>query len=226
MDHKRHNENHSEFSEVKVEANYHNGYITVQVTDDEGKIVELEKTHEKQMHLIIVSKDLETFLHVHPNELKSGHFEIETELRPDQYFAFVDINPKCKTYWIEPIKISVDNDSGYQSVNVSELSNDSKLTKEINGKKVTLSHSDLNFGKTVTLAFDVNGEKPLPYLGALGHVVIIDKQVEKFIHVHPLSDDVTEFQAHFPRPGIYKLWAEFNLTDIGVMVFSFVLEVD
>ena len=55
---------------------------------------------------------------------------------------------------------------------------------------------------------------PEPYLGALGHVVIIDQDVEQFIHVHPVSAHETVFKTQFDKPGLYKLWAEFKFRNI------------
>lgn len=76
------------------------------------------------------------------------------------------------------------------------------------------------------LSFDVHGEELQPYLGAMGHVVIIDENVEEFIHVHPSSTDDTKFEAHFSKAGHYKLWAEFKYSDVGVIAFPFVFKVE
>ncbi|WP_088051937.1 hypothetical protein [Virgibacillus dakarensis] len=226
MEHEHHHQSKPGYSEVKVQADYHDGHIIIRVRDDKGEGVELEDTHEKKMHLIVVSNDLQTFLHVHPIEKEASLFEVWVELEPGGYFAFVDINPKAKSYSIEPLLITVGSGSSRHIHGMNKLLEDVKLTKVVNGKKATLSHTELNSGEPVSLSFNLNGETPLPYLGALGHVVVIDEQIEKFIHVHPLSDDVTDFKAHFPVPGAYKLWAEFNFADQGVIAFPYVLEVN
>lgn len=74
------------------------------------------------------------------------------------------------------------------------------------------------------LNFNIKNAIAEPYLGALGHVVIIDEKVEKFIHVHPISDESTLFQTQFDKPGLYKLWAEFKF-DEAVTVYPFVIKV-
>ncbi|MGG6447396.1 hypothetical protein [Pseudobacillus badius] len=210
-------------SNVQVKAVYDDGRVAITVKDNQGDTVELLNTHEERMHLIIVSKDLETYLHIHPIEKEEGSFEIELKLENGPYYAFVDINPKGKSYLVEPLMINVGEDHKHHDP--IALAKDEQLTKEINGKKVTLSHTELIPEKAVTLSFDLHGETPLPYLGALGHVVIIDEKIKQFIHVHPSSNDDTIFQAHFPKPGLYKLWAEFNFVDEGVIAFPYILEV-
>lgn len=54
--------------------------------------------------------------------------------------------------------------------------------------------------------------------------MIVDEYVEQYIHVHPATDNTTTFNAHFSRPGMYKIWAEFKFGD-NVNVYPFVIEV-
>jgi hypothetical protein len=64
-----------------------------------------------------------------------------------------------------------------------------------------------------------------PYLGALGHCMIISQDTADFVHSHPqqLSRVVDakgggpeiEFSALFPKPGRYRLWAQFKRPDTG-----------
>lgn len=80
-------------------------------------------------------------------------------------------------------------------------------------------------GESATLSFDLNGESPLLYLGALGHVVVLDEQGKRFLHVHPTSKEHSVFQVQFPFAGFYKLWAEFHFAESGVLAFPFLVEV-
>lgn len=72
--------------------------------------------------------------------------------------------------------------------------------------------------------FDLKGAEPKPYLGALGHVVILDENAENFIHVHPVSDDEPVFKTEFTKSGVYKIWAEFKFGE-QVNAYPFVIEV-
>lgn len=84
-------------------------------------------------------------------------------------------------------------------------------TKEHNRKTVTLASVVATVNDEVPLVFEMHGKKPERYLGALGHVVIIDENMEQYIHVHPASKKTTTFNAHFTKPGKYKLWADLSL---------------
>lgn len=106
----------------------------------------------------------------------------------------------------------------------NELVPDTDFTKTINGQTVELTTRSFEVNKEVGLNFDVKGENPEEYLGALGHVVILDEAGEKFIHVHPVSNDKTVFETQFDKPGIYKLWAEFKFHG-QVNAYPFVIEV-
>ncbi|WP_434402761.1 hypothetical protein M1Q06_08360 [Planococcus sp. 11815] len=230
MEHEHHkNHKHHDMDEklleVQVNTTYNSGIVTIKVRDKENNAVALTETHEKRMHLVITSAGLETFLHVHPIENASGDFEVEVELPPGRYLAFADITPVGMTYVIEPITITVGKVTETPSIDWEMLAERDSATKEVEGKTVTFHHPKLTAGKSAALSFDLNGETPLPYLGALGHVVVLDEQGEKFIHVHPVSEDKPVFEAQFPSPGFYKLWVEFKFSDAGVLAFPFVMKV-
>lgn len=213
-------------SEVQVNVIYDSDRVTITVRDLHNQSVELTETHEKKMHLIIVSTDLKKFIHVHPIENDFGDYEVAVELLAGCYLAFVDINPIGMNYTIEPNSITVGNVTETAEINWESLIKSDSSTKELKGKKVTFNRPQLISGKPATLSFDLNDRNLLPYLGALGHVVILDEQGKHFIHVHPTSNDQTNFSAQFPFTGFYKLWAEFNFSDIGVIHFSFIVKVD
>lgn len=177
------------------------------------------------MHLIIVSVDLETFLHVHPKETISKDFEVEVNLSSGRYFVFADINPVNMTYTIKPIAVTVGEALEIAKTDWRVLGENDSPTKEIQGKTVAFQRPELVAGEPAMLSFDLNGETPLPYLGAIGHVVVLDEQGKRYIHVHPSSNDQPKFQAQFPSAGFYKLWAEFHFADTGVLAFPFIVEV-
>ncbi|CEI83052.1 hypothetical protein ACW0TQ_10135 [Oceanobacillus sp. M60] len=218
--HHHHHHNHSGESEVKVDVTYKDGKISIALEDNAGKAPELALAHEKEMHFIMVSNDLEQYYHLHPEKEQEGHYTINQPLKDGTYKAFVDITPKEKAYQVAPSPVQV----GTEETGKAALNPDDDWTKEVDGKTVTLDDVKAETGKAVPLDFNMHGETPEPHLGALGHVVIVDEAAEQYIHVHPDSDDTTTFHAHFPKQGMYKIWAEFEFGN-KVHTYSFNIEV-
>lgn len=214
-----HHHNHRVESEVKTHVTYKNGTVLIKLEDNNGYPPELTILHEKEMHFIIVSNDLEKYYHLHPEEQQQGSYAVNQPLNDGTYQAFIDIVPKNKAYQITPDALQI----GTNETSKVKLEEDN-WTKVHNGKTVTLSSVDAIVGEEVSLTFDTHGEKPDPYLGALGHVIIVDEDVKQHIHVHPASEDTTTFNAHFSKPGMYKIWAEFKFGD-NVNVYPFILKV-
>ncbi len=212
----------SRTSEVTPKVSYANGEITIELRDLNNQVPELEVSHEKWMHFILVSSELKEYYHLHPEEKNKGVYTQKIHLPDDAYKVFVDIKPKGLNYKTEPIDLLVGR--GHQAHHDHTLVVDTDLKKTIHGQTVELTPSSLEANKETILHFDVKGAKPEPYLGALGHVVILDEMGENYLHVHPVADDRTEFETHFSTPGVYKLWAEFKFGE-QVHVYPFVVEV-
>ncbi|NCT39907.1 hypothetical protein GTW56_29710 [Bacillus sp. EB93] len=209
-------------SEVVTNVKYEEGLISIDLKDKDQNSPELEISHEKVMHLIIVSADLEDYYHLHPEEKGNGVYTLKFDLPENSYKAFLDIKPKNLAYQVSPIDLLVGKGHGEHEEN--SLKVDTNLTKTINEKTVELTTTELGINKDVTLSFDTKGITPEPYLGALGHVVILDEKGEKFVHVHPASEEKTVFKTSFDKPGIYKVWGEFK-SDGKVNIYPFVIEV-
>ncbi|GAK09814.1 hypothetical protein [Geomicrobium sp. JCM 19038] len=216
-----HDHHHSTHSEVEVNVDQNEDSLTFTLEDPNGEPPELAVNHEKEMHLIAVSNDLKAYHHLHPERLAEGVYEVEHSLQPGTYHLFVDITPKEFAYAPEAIPLQV----GEAETKKVSLETDRELEKEIQGKKVQLDVEGKTTEETTTLTFSTDYDNLEPYLGALGHVVVIDEDVEQFIHVHPTANDATTFEAHFQKPGTYKLWAEFKYQDAGVIAFPFVIEI-
>ena len=48
----------------------------------------------------------------------------------------------------------------------------------------------------------------------MGHLVVLSADGTKYVHAHPLtaqaSTGTVEFEVHFPEPGTYKVWGQFQ----------------
>lgn len=211
-------------SEVTTEVNLDGEQITVSLKDQAGNPMnDLEINHEKLLHLIVISEDLDTFHHFHPDQDGPGEFSVSANLEDGMYQAFVDIKPSKLDYIIEPqpLMSGEHDEHGEEHVHLKPEAN---WTKELDGYEATLDVNSFSMKDNIVLSFDIVGGTPENYLGALGHVVIVNEKLDEFIHVHPTGDKKPVFEAHFSKPGMYKLWAEFKL-DGTVYAFPYVIEI-
>jgi hypothetical protein len=210
-------------SEVIANIDVSSNEMTISLQDQQGNAVEeLEVNHEKLLHLIVVDDHLEKYVHLHPEQTGSGTFNINHSLPNGSYKAFIDIKPKNLSYAVHPISFTIGEQKKEHAH--PQLTADAVLEQQVDDYKVTLQPSELKAGQGVTLTFDLHGKQPEPYLGAQGHVVILDESGERYLHVHPANEEDTIFETSFDKPGLYKIWAEFK-QDGTVRVFPFVVEV-
>ncbi len=211
-------------NEINVGLVANDQKLTITMKDKSGNpVTDLEVNHEKLVHLIIVDEHLERYEHLHPKEIAPSTFEVSHQLSDGTYRAFVDIKSASLKYNVTPISFAIGNESKQDHKHAS-LQVDKQLVQTIDGQKVTLKTTDLVINQPVTLSFNVHEATLEPYLGAMGHVVILDEKAEQYLHVHPLKEDETIFETEFSQPGIYKIWAEFQQNG-KVMVYSFVIKV-
>lgn len=212
-----------EGSEVNAFVQTDKNNIKIFLKDKAGNpIDELEVNHEKELHLIIVDEQLQKYYHVHPERTGKGEFTIKNTLRDGFYKAFIDIKPTNFAYKVEPVPFIVGNPD--EKSHGHELIPETKFSKTVDGETVTLNVSSFKAGKSVTLSFDLDQTNLTPYLGAMGHVVILDEYGKEFLHVHPSNDKEPIFETSFAKPGIYKIWAEFKQNG-KVRAFPFVIEI-
>lgn len=208
---------------VKTIFNFDKGKITIALKDDNGNPVkDLAVNHEKLLHLIVVNEDLDQYYHLHPDKVGEGEFELANQpLSEGSYKAFIDIKPETLNYEVSPVNFQVGDDASHGH---ADLSADNDLIQTVDGETVELDISSFESGADVSLSFKLDESKLEQYLGAAGHVVILDEKADNFLHVHPLNETKPIFETHFDQPGIYKLWAEFK-QDGKVRVFPFVIEI-
>lgn len=171
--------------------------------------------------MILVDESLQEYYHVHPEQTDTGEFRASHSLKEGSYKAFVDIKPKHLAYHVTPVPFKIGNPEGSAH---HGLLPDSKLTQQIEGETVRLLMSSFQANETVKLNFDVDQTNLTPYLGAMGHVVILDEKAQSFLHVHPSDEKQPIFETKFSQPGIYNIWAEFKQNG-KVRSFPFVVEI-
>ncbi|MFC4100145.1 hypothetical protein [Paenibacillus xanthanilyticus] len=196
-----------------------NTVVTIRVTDAAGKAVEkFDINHEKEMHVIVVSKDLSFFNHIHPVYKGEGEFEVTTAFpAAGEYKLIADYIPSgggatTKSAWLTV--------SGTPAA-PAKIEPDKQLTRTVDGVEVVLEAEHWMADMEMELNFamkDAATKEPItdlqPYLGAVGHVVILSADAEHYLHVHPVDEQAkgpdATFMTTFPHSGVYKIWGQFQ----------------
>lgn len=163
------------------------------VKDKQGAVVkDLQIVHEKPMHLLIVSRDLAEFYHVHPEQSADGSYRVQhTFPSGGDYRLYADFTPKDAVQVVERVDAKV---AGQERAK-EPLVADASYTKTEGGLRVVMKpDGELKGGAEVMLnfqAFDAASGNPATdlqnYLGELAHFVIISEDMEDFVHAHPMS---------------------------------------
>lgn len=146
-------------------------------------------THEKDLHLIVVRRDLSGFQHVHPTLGSDGTWSIPLRAAaPGQYRVFADFQPAGRD---DGLTLGVDVPAAglYQPAAVPPPANETT----VDGYRVTLA-GDLVPGTASKLTLTVHRDgAPVadlqPYLGASGHLVALRDGDLAYVHVPPRRGD-------------------------------------
>ncbi|NGO06324.1 DUF748 domain-containing protein [Streptomyces sp. HC44] len=178
-----------------------------------------QREHEKELHLIVASRDLTVYRHLHPTRAADGTWSTPVELpAAGGYRVFADFTPKGVS---EGLTLGSDLavSGPYKP---AELPKPSTVAK-VDGYEVTLN-GELRPGGGSELKLNVAKDgKPVknlqPYLGAYGHLVALRSGDLAYLHVHPNGepgDGKTDpgpevsFTATAPSKGAYRLFLDFK----------------
>ena len=188
--------------------------------------------HERRLHLFIVSRNLEYFAHVHPEQSSDGSFAIDHELPEGEYMLIGDFLPVGGTSQMVQRAIVTPQYKGRLfGGSVPELTDREQV---IDGLRVRLEADSVRPLRPSSLRFvisDVSTGRPVtdlePYLGAPGHLLIVDPDMKSAIHGHPdgqTTGPEVAFDPVLPSPGRYKLWLQVQRKG-RVVTVPFVIEV-
>jgi hypothetical protein len=186
---------------------------------DGEPVTKYTTSHDKDLHLIVVRRDLSGFQHLHPTLAADGTWSVPLSVAtPGQYRVFADFQPAGRD---EGLTLGVDVPAAgdYQPRPLPAPDR----TAEVDGYTVTLA-GDLVPGSSSRLTLSVRKDgAPVtdlqPYLGAYGHLVALRDGDLAYLHVHPdgapgdgrtaAGPDVTFF-AEVPSAGAYRLYLDFQ----------------
>ena len=200
------------------------------------------------MHLLVVSEDLETFDHIHPQPIAGNLFRVTYKFpHGGVFWFFADHTSPGNASRVARFRLTVDGpprppapkdeDLGWTIVRSgvrAELSTDQPVAT---GRDITFRFAltEQVSGRTIN---DLQ-----PYLGAWAHVIAVSQGASEVIHAHAL-ENVTNLRSGehthaaagpspseivtvtgFRCPGMYKLWLQVQ-RDSEIIAFPFVLHVE
>lgn len=193
---------------------------------------DFEVIHDKKVHLIVVRDGLDQFAHLHPVLDAAGNMTV-THSFPvgGLYRLYADHKPAGKPAATARSEIRV----GGEVPPAPALAVNVPGRVEGDGLRAEVSVSRAKAGDEARIGFaltDASGKLVTdlqPYMGALGHLVVISADGKEYVHAHPAegkaAGESVAFEAHFAGAGLYKGWGQFQRAG-KVHAVSFVMKVD
>lgn len=197
---------------------------------------------EKRMHLIFMRDDFEHFAHVHPDLQSDGSFTLQHVFtEPGSYHGYANFHSLGGSEQQFAFTLTVNGQLTATPTMSEQLTVQNGIIQAVL-RPSTRSPAAFTTGQgrlAITLT-DTTTHQPLtaiePYLGAFGHLTMVNAKDYSFVHVHPNSlraPDISERAGptieFLPmglsgpiRAGKYTVFAEFNIGG-QVRVFRFVI---
>ncbi|WP_236567471.1 hypothetical protein [Nocardia sp. CY41] len=190
------------------------------ITGPDGRpVTDYAPIHDRDLHLIVVRRELTGFWHVHPQLGADGTWSVRLDLpEAGAYRVFTDIAPRELGRTIT-LGADLALAGNYAPLPVPAPA---RITV-VDGYEVEL-RGELTTGDGGLLALTVRKDgAPVtdlqPYLAAFGHLVVIRAGDLAYVHVHPNGEpgdgvtapgpDIT-FHTAAPGPGTYRLFLDFK----------------
>lgn len=186
---------------------------------DGRPVTDYVATHTKALHLVIASRDLTHFEHLHPELTADGTWAVAVGVnRAGAYRVFADFQPAARA---EPLTLGTDLlvAGQYAPAPLPPAS----ATAVVDGYTATLDgRLQPGTSSTVTLSIEKDGAPVTdlePYLAAYGHLVALRAGDLTYLHVHPEGapgDGLTPagpsvtFMVDVPDAGEYRLFLDFK----------------
>ncbi len=196
---------------------------------------ELELIHERLLHLFLISEDLEDFAHIHPEMAAPGVFEIDWTFRTGgMWRVLLDFYPAHATPQLVSRTILLPGGS----LSAPQLQSDSGKARAGANLSVNLQLDPEQplAGEKTLLQYRIEPREQFEeYLGAMGHLLVASADLIDLMHTHPFLVDGgmaapptdakrVQFNVIFPRPGVYRVWAQFQRAGV-VNTIPYTIEV-
>jgi hypothetical protein len=199
----------------------------------------LQVTHEHLMHLIVVSKDLKQFAHIHPEDTGGGRYVVSGTLPvAGDYLLYNEFVSANGTTQLE--RHSVASEAA-PTPEPPVLMPDLGKTQVVDDLSLVMTATN-NLRRKLPVTFTLLAQKdgqPVtdlePYLGAACHVIVISQDTRQFAHTHgdvaggamakmdmgnmvmsnmpPPPEHFgpsVQFTHIFMQAGMYRVWVQFT----------------
>ncbi len=188
---------------------------------DGAPVTAYQASHDEDLHLVAVRRDMTGFQHVHPTLSSDGTWSVPLDLSAGDWRIFADFVPDQGRAAGQTLVLGADLAvaGDFQPTALPAPS----TTAEVDGYTVTLD-GQLVPGEESALTLSVSRDgAPVtdlqPYLAAYGHLVALRAGDLAYLHVHPVGEpgdgttqsgpDIT-FYATAPSTGDYRLYLDFQ----------------
>lgn len=165
------------------------------IKNSSGELVkDLQIVHEKPMHLLIVSDDLDEFYHEHPAVQSDGSYKVPF-IFPNGggYKLYTDFTPPESKQVVHNFSVNV---GGSQRA-AKPLIPDAKPENTVENLRVEMKpDGDFVSGREMMISFNVTDAATNQqvtdlenYLGEKAHFVVVSQDLQQFVHAHPMSGD-------------------------------------
>jgi hypothetical protein len=210
--------------------------LSFQILDGNGEpLRDFERSHDKDLHLIVVRSDGANFRHVHPVlDKETGTWSLPWEWNEaGTYRVYADFAPAVEG---GPDKLTLSRTVDVAGDFVPATATETRTTAQVAGFDLSVE-GDLVAGTASDLTVSVSRDgEPVtglePYLGAFGHLVALREGDLAYLHVHaegeePQPGETSGPEIHFaaaaPTAGRYLLYLDFQV-DGEVHTAEFVLD--
>ena len=175
-------------------------------------VTNFQVVHEKLFHMVVVSQDLEVFLHNHPTLGSDGLFHYDYVFpKAGMYRVLGDFYPDGATPQLIAKTVIVPGQAPKPATLARDYS--AKDAENLTVELVTEPQQPISGAKT-QMMFRVKPADGLEkYLGAWGHMLVASADLIDMIHEHPFIADggpQIQFNVIFPRAKNYRVWVQFQ----------------
>jgi hypothetical protein len=192
--------------------------LRLMIHDPGGAMVkDFETVHGQKIHIIIVREGLDQFAHIHPQMDPNGNMTaVFTFPIGGKYRLYADHKPSGKDQATAIAQLNVHGEIPPAPELIPNTPGN--ITSDGLNAHVTVENAKMSGTASIVFRLTDSSDTPIvdlePYMGVLGHLVVISADGKQYVHAHPVdennADGTVEFETHLVMPGIYKGWGQFQ----------------